>query len=76
MATPSSLSSSRLAERGVHHALLKAAAVADDYAVSLALQLATDADINAADASGRTLLGVAIAGERCAVACCRDRWRL
>ena len=53
------------AERGVHTALLEAAASADDHALSLALQLATNADVNMTDPSGRTLDGAVLAGERC-----------
>ena len=69
MASPSSSSSACPAERGVHLALIKAAAAADDHAVAVALQLATDADLNALDSAGLSVLGAAIAGERCAAAC-------
>lgn len=58
-------SSASHAARGVRSALLKAVASADDHAVALVLQLATDADVNAADHAGRTVLGMAIAGDRC-----------
>ena len=55
------------AERGVHTALLEAAAAADDHAFSLALQLATNTDVNASDPTGRTVVGAVVAGERCVV---------
>ncbi|KAF7795998.1 hypothetical protein EIP86_007167 [Pleurotus ostreatoroseus] len=62
MATLPSSSSGARAERGLLHALIKAAAAADDQALLPLLPSATDADLNAVDEVGRTVLGAAIAG--------------
>ena len=73
MATLPSSSSGARAERGLLHALIKAAAAADDQALLPLLPSATDADLNAVDEVGRTVLGAAIAGNRCVHVSCQMR---